>query len=117
MKLWAFAKRNTLELLRDPMNYGFGIGFPVVVMLLLTAIQANIPVSLFEIERLAPGMAVFGLSFVSLFSGMLLARDRASACSSRLRCCCPRRCFLSRSACLREAFLRINRSAACAARF
>ncbi len=41
-------------------------------MLLLTLIQANIPVSLFEIERLAPGMAVFGLSFVSLFSGMLL---------------------------------------------
>lgn len=84
MKLWAFAKRNALELLRDPMNYGFGIGFPVVVMLLLTAIQANIPVSLFEIERLAPGMAVFGLSFVSLFSGMLLARDRSTSFLLRL---------------------------------
>ena len=47
MRLRAFAKRNTLELLRDPTNYGFGVGFPVIVMLLLTLIQANIPVSLF----------------------------------------------------------------------
>ena len=84
MKLRAFAKRNTLELLRDPTNYGFGIGFPVVIMLLLTVIQANIPVSLFAIERLAPGMAVFGLSFVSLFSGMLLARDRSTSFLTRL---------------------------------
>lgn len=84
MRLRAFAKRNTLELLRDPTNYGFGIGFPVIIMLLLTVIQANIPVSLFEIERLAPGMAVFGLSFVSLFSGMLLARDRSTSFLTRL---------------------------------
>lgn len=84
MRLRAFAKRNTLELLRDPTNYGFGVGFPVIVMLLLTLIQANIPVSLFEIERIAPGMAVFGLSFVSLFSGMLLARDRSTSFLTRL---------------------------------
>ena len=58
---------------------GFGIGFPVILLLLLSAIQANIPVSLFEIQRLAPGIAVFGLAFLTLFSATLVARDRETA--------------------------------------
>ena len=39
---------------------------------------------LFEIEKLAPGIAVFGLSFVSLFSGMLIAKDRSTSFLMRL---------------------------------
>ena len=67
MKMWTFAKRCTKEILRDPVNLGFGLGFPVALLLLMSAIQANIPVQLFEIEKLAPGIAVFGLSFMTLF--------------------------------------------------
>ena len=84
MRLLAFASRNRKELLRDPANLGFGIGFPLVLLLLLSAIQANIPVSLFEIGSITPGIAVFGLSFLSLFSGMLIAKDRSSSFLMRL---------------------------------
>lgn len=84
MKLLAFASRNRKELLRDPLNLTFAIGFPVVLLLLLSAIQANIPVSLFEISKLAPGIAVFGLSFVSLFSATLIAKDRSTSFLMRL---------------------------------
>jgi ABC-2 type transport system permease protein len=84
MKAMVFASRNAKEILRDPLNLAFGIGFPLVVLLLLSAIQANIPVSLFEVDRLTPGIAVFGLSFISLFSGMLIAKDRSTSFLMRL---------------------------------
>lgn len=84
MRMLAFASRNTKEILRDPLTLAFGLGFPVAVLLLLTAIQSNIPVDLFALDRLTPGIAVFGLSFIALFSGMLLARDRTSSFLIRL---------------------------------
>jgi len=84
MRLLAFASRNRKDLLRDPWNLAFGIGFPIVLLLLLSAIQANIPVSLFTIEKLAPGIAVFSLSFISLFSATLIAEDRTTSFLMRL---------------------------------
>ena len=84
MKLMSFAKRCAREILRDPLNLCFGLGFPVVLLLLLSVIQANIPVSLFEIHSLTPGIAVFGLSFITLFSATLIAKDRESALLQRL---------------------------------
>ena len=84
MKLFTFAKRCTREILRDPVNLGFGLGFPLILLLLLSAIQANIPVSLFEIDTLTPGITVFGLSFLTLFSATLIAKDRESAFLQRL---------------------------------
>jgi len=84
MKMLAFAKRNTKEILRDPLTLIFGLGFPVVLLLLLSAIQANIPVSLFEIAQLTPGICVFGLSFMTLFSATIIAKDRGSSLLQRL---------------------------------
>lgn len=84
MKVMTFAKRCARELLRDPINLGFGLGFPLVLLFLLSAMQANIPVSMFEIDRLTPGITVFGLSFMTLFSATLVARDRESAFLQRL---------------------------------
>ena len=84
MKMLTFAGRNTKEILRDPLNLCFGLGFPLVLLLLMSAIQANVPVSLFEIERLAPGIAVFGLSFMTLFSATVISKDRGSALLQRL---------------------------------
>ncbi len=83
-KMLAFAGRNRKELLRDPLNLVFALGFPLAVMLLLTMIQRNIPAAVFPIETIAPGMAVFGLSFISLFSGMLIAKDRGESFLMRL---------------------------------
>ena len=84
MKMLTFAGRNTKEILRDPLNFAFGLGFPLLLILLLSAIQANIPVELFEIAHLTPGITVFGLSFMTLFSATLIARDRGSALFQRL---------------------------------
>ena len=84
MRMMPFAKRCAKEILRDPINLGFGLGFPLVLLLLLSAIQANIPVSLFEINTLTPGITVFGLSFMTLFSATLVAKDRESALLQRL---------------------------------
>ncbi len=84
MRMITFAKRCAKEILRDPINLGFGLGFPLVLLMLLSAIQANIPVSLFEIDALTPGISVFGLSFMTLFSATLIAKDRESALIQRL---------------------------------
>lgn len=84
MKLLAFSGRTAREILRDPLNLFFGLGFPVVLLLLLSAIQANVPVELFAIRTLAPGIAVFALAFMTLFSATLIARDRESALLQRL---------------------------------
>ena len=84
MRMMTFAKRCAKEIVRDPINLGFGLGFPLVLLFLLSAIQANIPVSLFEIDSLTPGITVFGLSFMTLFSATLIAKDRESALLHRL---------------------------------
>ena len=84
MRMWTFAKRCGKEILRDPINLGFGLGFPLVLLFLMSAMQANIPVSLFEIDKLTPGMTIFGLSFMTLFSATLVAKDRESAFLQRL---------------------------------
>ena len=84
MRMMTFAKRCAKEILRDPINLAFGLGFPVVLLMLLSAIQANIPVSMFEIDTLTPGITIFGLSFMTLFSATLIAKDRESALLQRL---------------------------------
>lgn len=84
MKIMIFAKRCSKEILRDPLNLGFGLGFPLILLILLSALQANIPTSLFEIDSLTPGITIFGLSFMSLFSATLVAKDRESAFLQRL---------------------------------
>lgn len=84
MRMLTFAGRNTKEILRDPLTVAFGLGFPLVLLGLLSAIQANIPVSMFEIQHLAPGITVFGLSFMSLFSATIISRDRSSSLLQRL---------------------------------
>ena len=84
MRMLTFAKRTTKEILRDPLNLAFGLGFPLVLLLLMSIIQANIPVSLFEIGHLTPGVTVFGLSFMTLFTATLISKDRSSALLQRL---------------------------------
>lgn len=84
MRILTFAKRNFKEIIRDPLNLCFLFGFPIVLLLLLSAIQANIPVSMFEIDHLAPGIAVFGLAFMTLFSATLISKDRQSSFMQRL---------------------------------
>ena len=84
MRMLTFAKRCTKEILRDSINLAFGLGFPLVLLLLLSSLQKNIPAELFDIDTLTPGITVFGLSFMTLFSATLIAKDRESAFLQRL---------------------------------
>lgn len=84
MKMQAFAQRNAKEILRDKLTVIFGLGFPLVVLLLLNIIQSNVPQELFPLKKLTPGIAVFGLSFISLFSATVMAKDRSSSLMLRL---------------------------------
>lgn len=88
MRALTFASRNTKEILRDILTLIFGIAFPIVLLVLLSAINKSIPAGYgptnFEIQNLAPGITVFGLSFLSLFSSMLIAKDRTTSFVLRL---------------------------------
>lgn len=84
MRTLTFAKRNTKEILRDPLNLAFMFGFPLVLLFLLSAIQSSVPVAIFEIESLTPGITVFGLAFMALFSATIISKDRKTALLQRL---------------------------------
>ena len=84
MKCMVLSSRTAKEILRDPINLFFGLGFPLVLIFLLSTIQKNIPVSLFEVNKLTPGITVFGLSFMSLFASVIVSKDRESSLLSRL---------------------------------
>src|SRR5690625_5010044 len=81
MAVTAFATRNRKEILRDPLSIVFGIGFPLVILILLSFLQKSLPgmSDIFAIENFVPGIAVSGLTFISLFSGMLISG--APSCS------------------------------------
>ena len=84
-----FARRNALEILRDPISVFFGVLFPVLLLAVLSLINSAIPkqanMTLYEIENLAPGIASFGQCFLALFSSMLVSKDRCSSFMMRLR--------------------------------
>lgn len=88
MRAFLFARRNTKEILRDHVNLFFSLGFPLVLLVLLSIINSAIPAeaknTLFEINNLAPGLAMFGSVFMALFAGMLLSKDRTSSFLIRL---------------------------------
>ncbi len=88
MRINLFAMRTAKEILRDPINLFFGLGFPLILLVMLSVINSSIPAeannTMFSIENLAPGLAMFGTAFMALFSGMLLSKDRASSFLMRL---------------------------------
>ena len=88
MRIVLFAKGNMKEILRDPVNFFFGLGFPLILLVLLSVINSAIPPEannpMFAIENLAPGLAMFGTAFLALFAGMLLSKDRTSSFLMRL---------------------------------
>ena len=84
IKTLALSLRNWKEVTRDKINTMFGLGFPLVLILLLSFIQRNIPEEMFALNQLTPGIIIFGFTFLSLFSGMLIAKDRTSSLFMRL---------------------------------
>ena len=84
MKSIVLSSRTTKEIIRDPLTLFFGLLFPIFLLVLLTLMNQNIPGDIFDINELTPGIAVFGLSFMALFAGQIIAKDRASELLTRL---------------------------------
>ncbi len=88
MRSIEFSKRTTREILRDPLSYIFCLGFPIIMLIIMTVVDRSIPkeaqMNIFKIHALAPGMAVFGLTFVMLFTCIQLSKDRTTAFLTRL---------------------------------
>lgn len=87
-KIRAFAVRNGKEILRDPLSYLFCIGFPLVMLVIMTLVDRSIPpeagMTIFRIDRLCGGVMVFGLMFAMLFTAITVAKDRSGAFLMRM---------------------------------
>lgn len=82
-RIFAFASRNTKEILRDPLSYIFCLGFPLVMLIVMSLVNESIPpeagMTIFRIDNLAGGIAVFGQTFIMMFTAMTVAKDRNGA--------------------------------------
>lgn len=80
-RITAYAGRVVLEIVRDPISYIFALGFPLVMLVIMTVVNASIPaeaqMTLFEPASLVPGISVFGLTFMALFTAILVSSDRS----------------------------------------
>lgn len=83
-----FANRCLKELLRDPLSLIFGVGLPLVLLFLMSALRRSTGVDIFPIADFAPATAVFAQTFLAMFTGLLIAQDRGSAYLTRL-CASP----------------------------
>lgn len=88
MKSKVFAVRTWKEIMRDPLSYIFCVGFPLVMLVIMSIIDKSIPaeagMQVFRIRNLAPGIAYFGLTFVMLFTSVQVSKDRTTALLLRL---------------------------------
>ena len=82
-KIKAFSKRNRKEILRDPLSYIFCLAFPIVMLIIMTVVNSSIPkesgMTIFRIDNLSAGVAVFGQTFVMLFTAITVSTDRSSS--------------------------------------
>lgn len=91
MRFYSFFRRNLKEILRDPLSLIFCIGFPAILLIVFRLIFMGMGEEIvqatpqFSVEQLVPNMCLFGFTFLSLFVGMLLAKDRTTSFLARLR--------------------------------
>lgn len=87
-RIKAFSLRNLKEIVRDPLSYIFCLGFPIVMLIVMTLVNDSIPaeakMTIFRIDNLSGGIAVFGLTFIMLFCCLTVAKDRSGAFLVRL---------------------------------
>jgi len=85
-RMMNFAKRNFLEMVRDPLLYFMCAGFPIVMLLLFNLINtyAGQHNTVFELRSIVPGLMVFSFSFAMLMMALLVSKDRTGAFLIRL---------------------------------
>ena len=82
MRTLNFAKRNFKEIIRDPLSIIFSVLLPLFLLFIFK--QINIPNESYELQNFTPGIVVFGFSFITLFTAMLVSKDRTSSLLIRL---------------------------------
>ena len=82
MRKLNFAKRNFKELIRDPLSLVFEIALPLFLLFIFQ--QIKLPDNIYSLNNFTPGIIIFGLSFITLFTGSLVAKDRGSSLLIRL---------------------------------
>lgn len=82
MRILNFAKRNFKELTRDPLSLIFAIILPLFLLFIFQ--QINIPSDSYKLKNFTPGIIVFGFSFITLFTAMLISKDRTTSLLIRL---------------------------------
>lgn len=87
-----FANRNLKEIIRDPLSLIFNFIFPVALLLLFfcfifgkdeRAILTQMP--MFSPNKIVPSIIYFSFTFLTLFVGILVSKDRSSSFISRLK--------------------------------
>jgi len=81
-KIDIMAKRNFKEIIRDPLSLIFAIILPLFLLFIFQ--QFDIPNESYELENFTPGIVVFGFSFITLFTAMLISNDRTTSLLVRL---------------------------------
>src|SRR5699024_11534094 len=79
-----FAARNRKEIFRDPLSIILGIALPIIFIFVFTTIEKNAPLDIFKVNNIAPGIIVFGFAFLTMFSALLIAKDKQTALLTRL---------------------------------
>ena len=82
MRTLNFAKRNFKEISRDPLSLIFAVILPLFLLFIFQ--QFNIPNESYKLENFTPGIVVFGFSFITLFTAMLISKDRTTSLIIRL---------------------------------
>lgn len=83
-----FAGRVIKEILRDPLSYIFCLGFPIVMLVIMSVVNGSIPpqagMTIFRIDNLAGGIIIFGDTFIMLFTALTVSKDRSGSFLLRL---------------------------------
>jgi ABC-2 type transport system permease protein len=82
MRSLALARRNFIEVWRDPLSLGLTIGLPVGMLLVLQLLSGV--EDFFSVTSLTPGIVLFGFVMLMFSAALSLSRDRESALFSRL---------------------------------
>jgi ABC-2 type transport system permease protein len=84
MRFISLAVRNFKEMIRDPLSIGFEMGIPALFLVMFRALGVKTGGDIFTASMLVPAVAIFGFGFLTMFSALILSRDRGSALLSRL---------------------------------
>lgn len=84
MRFIELAIRNIKEVYRDPLSISLGVAMPAVLIVLFASLGKKTVIDIFTENMLSPAITVFSFGFLTMFSAMLLAKDRQSALLARL---------------------------------